>query len=357
MSPWAGYLFILLLLLPVTSIALEPVELTIRETGAVPWRVTGILPGDHGSTFTDLHNNGTENGIVYIWVDNITVTDRFGNPGGGLDKYMFLGVLHRQINSTVILPARINSFPPAPLLPGHFIVIEPFNAGDTIRLNWTWEFKETGQPQNDAQNNSLHFNISYTLVNLTAPTEPTPVPTAVPTGITTGGPFVGGPQGPALYEGGKIPGFNPGQRPQLRAPSEEIPDEEQRAPGKPDHRYIMILAFIMLALAVTVHLHYKKHPAWQGPAAVLLGIGIALTIIGVLYQSYLISISEGQHLNGIHTLLGVSSLIFIIPVLMLWNRKTPRNESQDSGVVWFIVLWAVTAIVCMVLGIRSAGML
>ncbi len=54
----------------------------------------------------------------------------------------------------------------------HFIIIDPLNAGDTARLNWTWEFKETGMPQNDAQNNTLRFNLSYTLVNLTAPVVP-----------------------------------------------------------------------------------------------------------------------------------------------------------------------------------------
>ena len=45
------------------------------------------------STFIDLHNNGTESGIVYIWIDNISTTDRYGNPGGGLANYMIFQCL------------------------------------------------------------------------------------------------------------------------------------------------------------------------------------------------------------------------------------------------------------------------
>ena len=91
---------------PLPVFAQGPVDLTFGETGVFPWSVTGILPGDHGSTFIDLHNNGTENGIVYIWVDNISTSDRHGNPGGGLANYMYFNVSHPHLNSTVILPAQ-----------------------------------------------------------------------------------------------------------------------------------------------------------------------------------------------------------------------------------------------------------
>ena len=71
-----GSLLILLLLLPVTVNAQDPVDLTFGETGAFPWTISGILPGDHGSDFVDLHNNGSESGVVYIWVDNISQFDK-----------------------------------------------------------------------------------------------------------------------------------------------------------------------------------------------------------------------------------------------------------------------------------------
>jgi hypothetical protein len=288
--------------------------------------ITGILPGDQGSSFIDLHNNGTENGIVYIWVDKISNSDRYGNPGGGLANYMYFNVSHRNLNSTIILPARINSFPKAPLLPDDFIIIESFNAGDTIRLNWTWEFEETGQPQNDAQNNTLRFTLSYTLVNLTTPIVPTTVPTVIPPGTSTGQNVM--PQGPSLFDARGIPGLNPAQRPQLRAPTEEPPEIEPQQPELPDHGHIMILALIILAIAVTVNTQRKKHPEWKGPADVLLGVGIIVTIVGILYQSYLITIRDGPHLTGAHSVAGLIATILLIPALVLWNR---RNNQKERG--------------------------
>jgi len=53
MFPLAGSLFILLFLLPVPVFAQGPVDLTFEETGVFPLSITGILPGDHGSTFVD----------------------------------------------------------------------------------------------------------------------------------------------------------------------------------------------------------------------------------------------------------------------------------------------------------------
>jgi hypothetical protein len=255
--PLTKFIFILLFLLPVPVFAQGPVDLTFEETGVFPWRITGILPGDHGSTFIDLHNNGTESGIVYIWVDNISTTDRYGNPGGGLANYMYFNVSHHDLTSKIILPARINSFPEAPLLQDHFIIIDSFNAGDTIRLNWTWEFEETGQPQNDAQNNTLGFNLSYTLVNLTAPAVPTPVPT----GIQPGSPGRTGvrPQNPSLFEAGGIPGLNPAQRPQLRAPIEEQPEMEIELPNLPGYGHIMAIGLITIIFIISVLVLWKRN--------------------------------------------------------------------------------------------------
>jgi len=350
----AGFIFILIFLLPVSVFAQGPIDLTFEETGVFPWNITGMLPGDHGSTFIDLHNNGTEKGIVYIWVDNISMTDRYGNPGGGLANYMYFNVSHNDLTSKVILPARITSFPKAPLLPDYFIIIDSFNAGDTIRLNWTWEFEETGQPQNDAQNNTLHFAISYTLVNLTVPIIPTPVPTALPG--RPGGPALM-PQGPSLFEAGSIPGFNPAQRPELRAPVYEPPERELQPPEIPDHRNIMIIALSLLVIALLVNSQRKKHPGLRGPADILLGVGIIVTIIGIFYQSYLISTRDGQHLSGTHAVTGLIATLLMFPALIFWARQNNQKESADKKIVWLIVLWVVTTIVCLVLGLRSVGII
>jgi uncharacterized membrane protein len=353
--PLSGYLFILLFLLTVPVFAQSPVDLTFGNTGVIPWGVTGVMPGDHGSTFIDLHNNGTVNGIVYIWVDNISTSDRHGNPGGGLANYMYFNVSNPHLNSTEILPARINSFPKAPLLSDHFIIINSFIAGDTIRLNWTWEFIETGQPQNDAQNNTLHFNLSYTLVDLTGPIVPTPVPASVPSDVPSGTAI--SPQDRSIFEALGIPGLNPFQRPQLLAPAEEAPEIESRQPALPDHRHIMIIALILLIIAVTVHSQRKKHPEWQGPADVLLGVGIAVTCIGIIYQAYLISTHDGQHLIGTHSITGLIATVIMILVLVFWNRQNKEKERDNEKIVWIYFLWIVTTIVCLVLGLRSVGIL
>ncbi len=138
----------------------------------------------------------------------------------------------------------------------------------------------------------------------------------------------------------------------LRGPAEQ-PSETTTWPDLPDHHLIMIIAVVMIAAAVTIHSQQKKHPAWKRPADILFGVGIALTAVGILYQSYLISIRNGQHLNGIHTILGIIATILIIPVLIFWNRRNSGDDDQKN--VWIVFLWVVTTIVCLILGIRSVG--
>jgi hypothetical protein len=344
---------IILLLLPVPALAQSPVDLTIGETGVFPWKVAGIMPGDHGSTFIDLHNNGTERGLVYLWVDNISSSDRNGNPGGGLANYLYFDISNADLNSTVILPAQIQSFPQAPFLPDHFIIINPLNAGDTARLNWTWEFKETGLPQNDAQNNTLRFNLSYTLVNFTAPVVPEPVPTEGPPPIPDRRIVI--PLGPSIFDAGSIAALNPFQRPQLRAPTEEPPETGGRQQDLPDHGLIMIIAFFLIAASIAIQSQQKKHPAWKQPADILFVVGTVLTLTGTLYQSYLISIRNGQHLTGTHAMLGLIAIILLSCIFVLWSRNKDKNKNQDHKNIWIIFLWVVTTILCLVLGFRSVG--
>jgi hypothetical protein len=345
--------FLILLLLPVPVFAQGSVDLTFGETGMFPWKVTGIMPGDHGSTFIDLHHNGTEPGLVYLWVDNISSSDRNGNPGGGLTNYLYFDVSNSNLFSTVILPAHIQSFPSAPLLPDHFIIINPLNAGDTARLNWTWEFKETGLPQNDAQNNTLQFNLSYILVNLTAPVVPQPVPTGGPLPIPERRIVI--PQGPSIFDAGSIAGLNPFQRPQLRGPTEEPPETGGRQEDLPDHGLIMIIAILLIAAAIAIHSQQKKYPALKQPADILLVVGTVLTLTGTLYQSYLISIRNGQHLTGTHATLGIIVIVLLTWILVLWNRNNGKDKNQEQKNIWIVFLWVVITILCLVLGFRSVG--
>lgn len=348
--PLIGCLFIFLL--PVTVYAQDPVDLTFGETGAFPWTITGILPGDHGSDFVDLHNNGSENGVVYIWVDNISQLDKFGNPGGGLANYMIFNVSHPNLNSTVILPAHINSFPTAPILQ-ECITINQFNAGETIRIRWTWEFLETGQPQNDAQGNTLRFNISYMLVNLSTPALPTINPTIAP--IITRGGFPIFATGPSGLLSGNLPGSNPIQRPVLEAPPQEPPSTEESPPVLLNHEIIMIVAFIVLALAVTLLSQRKKHPEWEIAAEIIWAVGTVVMMIGIIWQAYLISLRSGQHLKGIHAVAGLIAAIFIISGFVFWVRERKRPERTDENLVWILITGVVIILASVLLGFGTAG--
>src|SRR5512137_1920748 len=95
-------LFLLILMvtaIPVQVSADGPVDLTLGNTGAFPWSVSGIVPGSSGSTFIELHNNGTVGGTLYIWIDNITEIDPHGS-GNALGNYMYFNVSHPRLSST-----------------------------------------------------------------------------------------------------------------------------------------------------------------------------------------------------------------------------------------------------------------
>jgi hypothetical protein len=211
-----GLLLVLMLItIPLQVSADGPVDLSLGMTGAFPWSVSGIVPGSSDSTFIELHNNGTVGGTLYIWLNNISETDPHGS-GNALGNYLYLNVSHPRLSSTVSLPARVYSFPTAPMR-ADYIVISPFSPGETIRLSWTWEFRETGAPQNDAQEASLRFNISYTLVGLPAPTTlpttaPTPSPAPVPYYGSSSGGGGGGRTNTFTGPGGPQPTVLPGQR-------------------------------------------------------------------------------------------------------------------------------------------------
>lgn len=116
----------------------------------------------------------------------------------------------------------------------------------------------------------------------------------------------------------------------------------------------MIVAFFMIAAALTINSQLKKHPTWQQPADILLVVGAVLTFSGTLYQSYLISVRNGQHLTGTHATLGLIAIVLLTCILIVWNRNKDHNKSQDQN-IWVVFLWVVTTILCLVLGFRSVG--
>ncbi len=251
-------LFLFLLVLPVPVVAQGPIDLIVGATNSFPWNVSTLKPGSSGTASIDLINNGTMEGTLYIWVDNISQTDAFGD-GAALGNYMYFGITHPHLVKTITLPSRIDALPAAPMTTD-YLAISPVRPGEMIPLTWTWEFAETGQLQNDAQGDSLRFDIFYMLVN-----GPPPRPTVIPT-LYTG--YGGGGSSHTFTGSGLV-------QPQLvmnGTPTEEItppittipydtlvpsPNMEKRGIFGLDYWFIIGLGFLLLLIILIVNSQRK----------------------------------------------------------------------------------------------------
>jgi len=151
----------------------DPVDLELGGEGAVSWDIGDIQPGSSGTKTVTLHNSGYEGGSVTIWISDI-VAGEGTNPEsetgdtaepGELDGYLLFGLSCSRLSTNLSLPTTIEGLPQSPADPSH-IEVSPLNAGKTVTVVWEWEFPETGEPQNDAQGDSLSFTINYALEQL-----------------------------------------------------------------------------------------------------------------------------------------------------------------------------------------------
>ncbi len=141
------------------------IDLVLGGEGATPWSISNIQPGDSGTKTVTLRNNSNYNGTVIIWVENISETDGAGRGADDavLDKYLDfnLTVIDQKTNLTlpVLTHQLLQSFSdPA------YLCITSLPAGATVTLIWQWTFQETNTPQNDAQGDTLTFNLYYSLI-------------------------------------------------------------------------------------------------------------------------------------------------------------------------------------------------
>jgi len=109
---------------PMPAQAQMPVDLELGGEGAISWDIGNIKPGDSGTKIVEL--------------------------------------------------AKIRELPQS-ASDAKYIKISRLNAGETVTLNWQWEFPEIGEPQNRAQGDSLSFTINYMLEELPPP-QPGPEP-------------------------------------------------------------------------------------------------------------------------------------------------------------------------------------
>ncbi len=149
---------------PVPAQAQSPVDLELGGEGATSWNIDNIKPGDSGTKTVELHNAGSSYGAVTIWISDIEEVD-YGGDGAALDDYLLFNLSCERLTSNITLPATIHALPQS-AADTNLIKINQLYADETITLVWEWEFPETGEPQNDAQGDSLSFTINYLLEEL-----------------------------------------------------------------------------------------------------------------------------------------------------------------------------------------------
>ena len=147
-------------------------------TGVTPWAIGDITPGDNGTVTVNLSNNGSKDGVVTIWISNISNGEganpesETGNTSepGELGDYLILNVSGTNLSTTnFTLPAKIDNFPQSANDTKH-IYITPLKAGSTLNLQWEWQLPpDTG---NDIQGDNLSFTINYMLEELPSPSSP-----------------------------------------------------------------------------------------------------------------------------------------------------------------------------------------
>ena len=165
------------------------------------------------------------------------------------------------------------------------------------------------------------------------------------------------PQGPSLYEAGGIPGLNPAQRPQLRAPVEEPPEMEPRQPRLPDHRYIMIIALITACHRCCRSFTTKETPGVErscrrSPWCWNRRDNYRHTLPVISYFNPRRPAPHHDTFNRrahCHDSFNPSSGILEPP-------KQPERERGEK-ILWIFVLWVVITIVSLVFGLRSVGIM
>jgi len=137
------------------------IDLEIGGEGATSWNIGKIEPGDTGTKTVELHNAGSRNGFVTIWISDIEEVDH-GGDGAVLDDYLLLDLSCDRLTSKIDLPTTIHNFPKA--ASDRSLLVTPLNVGETVTLEWKWGLPwETG---NDAQGDSFSFTINYMLEEL-----------------------------------------------------------------------------------------------------------------------------------------------------------------------------------------------
>lgn len=159
------------------------IDLVLGGEGATPWTIENIMPCNGGTKTATLHNAGSADGNITIWISDI-VSGECTNPEsetdttepGELDDHLLFDLSATGLSTNLVLPVTINDLPQSVEDP-NYIRISPLNAGETITLNYDWELPcDTG---NEVQGDCLSFTINYLLEEFPPPPSP-PGPPGLP---------------------------------------------------------------------------------------------------------------------------------------------------------------------------------
>jgi hypothetical protein len=198
--------------------ATQPVVLVLGGAGTTSLNVTNIVPGDSGDLVVTLHNAGSSDGPVTIWLSDIVSGEGLnpesetGNTDepGELDKYILLSLTADGLKTNITLPTTVDNFPQS-VSDAKYIRINLLKAGHTITVVWHWQLPpETG---NDVQGDTLSVSVNYILEQLTPMGQP--MVTDGGGGTSWGLPFLPQPVPPIAAPEPAYPVVSPGDIVQL----------------------------------------------------------------------------------------------------------------------------------------------
>lgn len=159
-----------------TYSAVQTVDIDMSGPGTISWNINNIVPGSGGVKSVTLRNDGSGAGTVTIWLSNISLTKsaavatEFGTTPQ-LDKYLELSVTGSGVTSNLYMPVFLKDFPQSAAA-SNYVRIDRLEAGASVDLTWKWNLPfATG---NDAQGDTVKFDINYTIEEWVPPVVPVP---------------------------------------------------------------------------------------------------------------------------------------------------------------------------------------
>lgn len=172
---WVIAAILLVMVFPSVPVAAaNPVQIVLGGSGATPWNIGPIAPGDSGTKVITVQNTGYNKGDLTIWLSNIVNTEgtnpEFESPPGTtgeLGQYLTLNITSGRLTTNISMPALLTGLPQSASDTNKIQVLSLL-PGETVTLNWNWSLPpETG---NIVQGDSLSFTINYLLEDFSTTT-------------------------------------------------------------------------------------------------------------------------------------------------------------------------------------------